>query len=362
MSAEVELRVEQSLASRAEDVGRVGFTADDIMRAGRKARIRRRGLGAGSVAIALVAGIVVAGSVVNLGRGAAGSAEAGAGSDSLTADVEFGWLPPGLTERVVMKSGGVFSTMAARPRLGERIWDEPKEDFVEVRVTRDEPEPTPTAGTTTPPAVEDPIEPTASAPAEPVNGHSANWLTDDPSNAVLSWDLAPGQTVEVRVRMGEDARAIARQVVAKLKFGTNKKIALPMRMKTPSSASTFDYVRVVTVEGDSSSWQAWAATYGPENAEGSRKPTMVINLIGGTRWVSETTINGEGGEPVARPDTTVDGYPAHREDGPEGTERLVLFDVNGVFVEIYVPKSTYPGGALEVFHNLTIIRDPANWN
>jgi hypothetical protein len=72
MSGDLEARIEQTLADRAGGIGMVGFTADDILRAGRRARTKHRRIGILAAATCVAAVVAGSFSVANLdGRGQA---------------------------------------------------------------------------------------------------------------------------------------------------------------------------------------------------------------------------------------------------------------------------------------------------
>jgi len=174
-----------------------GVDIAEAIRVGRRRRVRRRGAAAGGLALAVTAAIA-AGAMVS----PPSSADPATGMnhvvvdsrDPVTADADFGWLPPGMR----------WTTFATRPKAAMGS---------EIIATDAQPDsPASSASTLTlyvypkgtdPAKADQAISPwwTYKAAAPPVNGRPAYWLkSSNPgqTTAVLRWQAADGQWAELQ--------------------------------------------------------------------------------------------------------------------------------------------------------------------
>lgn len=325
----------------------------DISRAmatGRRTVRRRRLVGAGSVAAAVVAvvGLVAAGLGTAPPAPPAPPAASASPSptatelvaptafDPMVAYAEPGWLPPELTQVSVTTTRTVV--MVRANRAGEA--------WVSVSVVTAGHEVNPGNGLAAAPLGS--IRPGVAT--DPVHGKRAEWLVGSAGVTILRWEYAPTAWAQVElVGLTGDVRAIARQVAESVRFGVNTRVRLPASLVgLPSNLVP----RLVTVARRVDGWTA-DVHIGPSDLPAGQGLPMSL-------WVGSPSVEA----PAESRSTTVDGYPSLSIAKPSGWASLQVFEVRGMAVTLSATTAlaaSIPDGLVGLFRTLDLNPDPATW-
>ncbi|MEU2612276.1 hypothetical protein ABZ570_11930 [Micromonospora sp. NPDC007271] len=240
---------------------------------------------------------------------------------------DFGWLPAGLTDRMVA-TGTAQLALNASPPMDPASSDRTGGAQVELRIVaaghgialegaNDFAVPSGRAGSAD-------LE-----PAEPVNGRTARWnrLASDARGAALRWEYAPGAWAEVTVQAvseGSDPRALARRIAEDVRYGVDRPIRLPVRFANlPAGLKPMAY-RVGTSAGGS--WNV-ELSYGSGRRTKYGDWPLVVLMIPRLSPSGDNSVLGG-------PDSTIDGHPARRRSSPDGGASLQVYGVQGLYVEM----------------------------
>jgi hypothetical protein len=259
--------------------------------------------------------------------------------DPMVRYAAFGWLPSDFTRLTTNTRADQFTLIATRPGVldGERIelrmvpagHDIRAEDAQDFSIPLD----ADIQGVV--------IE------AQPVNGRIAWWNTSGPDLG-LRWQYAPGARAEVLVHTESgDPKTIARQVAESIRYGVNEPVRLPFSLTAPGSMRP---ERVIVITGEPS-WEVRVG-YGDRDAHGDWPLEILIFPS-----TSETGYGNSG-----TPNTTVDGHPARTFTCCGGALGLQLYNVQGLYIDMYCTESSLvPDGLEPVFRAMTLYPDPPTW-
>ncbi|MEU5942429.1 hypothetical protein ABZ807_25355 [Micromonospora sp. NPDC047548] len=180
-------------------------------------------------------------------------ARAPAAFDPARQYADFGWLPAGLTGRMVA-TGTAQLALNASPLVDVASPDRRGGAMVDLRIV--------SAGHDiafdAPSDFAVPVARGGSAglePAEPVNGRTARWntLASDPRGAALRWEYAPDTWAELTVQgasEGSDPRALARRIALDVRYGVQAPVRLPVHFASfPASLKPMAYVVGTAADG-----------------------------------------------------------------------------------------------------------------
>ncbi|MGK5441390.1 hypothetical protein ACSNN7_06110 [Micromonospora sp. URMC 105] len=272
---------------------------------------------------------------------------------------EFGWLPPGLTERTVRTGTDQLALIASASQTSPRpVKDAPAAELrlvtaardIALGIDRDFAVPPGRAGSA------------GLEPAEPVNGRTARWNTNaavEPRSAALRWEYAPGAWAEVIVRhipesVG-DPRAVARRIALDVRYAVDRPIRLPVRFDAPP-AGLKPVAYLVSVRS-SESWDAELSYGAGKRTKYGDWPLVVLIL-------PRKSATGDYGV-IADPTSRIDGHPARRSSSLDGGASLQVYGAQGLYVEMSAhDKATLRrlGGNLDgLFRSATFEPNVADW-
>lgn len=333
-------------------------------RRGRRVILFRRVGVAGSAAVAVIAVVMLVGAVT--GGGFAGFGPAPIGNspvpatsptaavalvapkefDPLTQYVDFGWLPDGASSTTI-STGRDWQRLAAvyppPARDKKNPWVALWVVSAGKRVEATRPEQFAVGPTET-----------RSGPAtDPPVGTRVPWT--DPSvsyTAATMWLYAPDAMAVVAIG-GDwpDGGDLVDRVARNVWFGVDKPIRLPVTVGglPPSFELTSLSANVGTIGAD------WSATinYG----------STATNPDSG--WPMSVFAANQSHDLSADANTSLDGHKARTSGLPDGGERLQVYDVDGVYLDLMTnsPWATaaLEGGLKGVFRAMTIHPDPRDW-
>ncbi|MEV4494699.1 hypothetical protein AB0J84_03220 [Micromonospora arborensis] len=231
----------------------------------------------------------------------------------------------------------------------------------------------------TPPAPQvigiDQRAPTVStAPAPDVRGAAATFTlydVDGTDRLSLRWQYAPDGWAAVDVSpwsAGQDAREIALHVAQKLRFSTTERVRMPAQaMGLPQRLRPI-YTTVggpLTPDG----WRWYAGvTYSAEpptadhRAPGAK--TLDVSFSPYVEMTDKIRAELQGKELFRTPNTTIDGHQASflTAQDPDWFERLEVFDVRGMAVEIDARRGTLDEqGTKGLFQRLDLAGAKPDW-
>jgi hypothetical protein len=127
----------------------------------------------------------------------------------------------------------------------------------------------------------------------------------------------------------------------------NEPARLPFSLTAPGSMRP---ERVIVITGEPS-WEVRVG-YGDRDAHGDWPLEILI--------FPSTSETGYGNG--STPNTTVDGHPARTFTCCGGALGLQLYNVQGLYIDMYCTEpALLPGGLEPVFHAMTLYPDPATW-
>ncbi|HEX6351395.1 hypothetical protein [Actinophytocola sp.] len=203
--------------------------------------------------------------------------------------------------------------------------------------------------------------PVTDAPA--VNGAPAYWVgaPGDPETTILKWRYAPDAWAELfSARLSGDQRAVLHRIASELTVGGTERLRFPFQV---TNLPADQRPTASAVEEGGPNWP-WHASLDLDAGTDGQEPGLSVAVHPAT---DDSESRG--------PNTTVDNHPARRDtvEGdhlgrPEYSDRLHVFDVAGLQVNLIIDAKTAagaaplgPDGVLGVYRNVTVHPDRADW-
>ncbi|MEV1315665.1 hypothetical protein AB0J14_06215 [Micromonospora arborensis] len=283
--------------------------------------------------------------------------------------VRFGWLPPGLAS---LQYGAGLTQGGPGVFLSGHAPGSPNPSWMGVSVHL-------YPKGVTPPAPQvmgiDQRAPTVSTATAPdVRGAAATFTlydVDGTDRLSLRWQYAPDGWAAVDVSpwaAGQDAREIALHVAQKLRFSTTERVRMPAQATGLPQRLRPIYTTVngpLTPDG----WRWYAGvTYSAEpptadhGAPGAK--TLDVSFSPYVEMTDKIRAELQGKELFRTPNTTIDGHQASflTAQDPDWFERLEVFDVQGMAVEIDARRGTLDEqGTKGLFQHLDLAGAKPDW-
>jgi hypothetical protein len=321
----------------------------DIARAaaaGRRLRVRRLVSG-GSAAVGVTAVVAAIGLLAPglppASPPAAMPSQAPMQFDPLAQYAAFGWLPDGYTSTTLTNRRDLLLLSAEYPALPIDDWSTPVTLRLQVAAAG-------TGGVQ--PFLVLPENPAAYEATE-INGRAA-WWTENQDYTYLGWEYAPQSWAYVDVwihvpgvETREFVRGLARRVAENVRYGADEPVRLPF---ATTGVPAWWPISGVEVRRGDEEWSAWATYDDPDTGDRS---ALTIGVDAGIRdWWS--------GPEAGEPNTSIDGHPALLVTDVGGGSSLLVYPVDGLFVQVST-TSAVPGGLEAVFRATEFYPDPADW-
>lgn len=316
----------------------------DVARAARAGRRRvraRRLAGAGSAAAGVVAvvaavGLLTPATPASREPGTTPAAAAPSRFDPLVQYADFGWLPDGVAAREVsVRREWLHLAAYWSPEPGQSEGAAVRLFLTAAGHSLDE--------FLTPPAEPAPVW---SSPVPP------SWFEPEAAT-VVRWEYAPQAWAAVAVSLPgadpEEVQSVAERVAGAVQYGVDDRVELPFA--TTGIPGQLQVVQAGMHRYDGG-WLGGVTYDDGDPTNGDRALTIAV-------MSSEGTVDSR------EPNTTVDGHPAWADENGVGGSSLVVFDVDGVFVELRTQNrdatALLPAGLEGLFRATEFYADPADW-
>ncbi|GAB3969019.1 hypothetical protein [Plantactinospora veratri] len=204
-----------------------------------------------------------------------------------------------------------------------------------------------------------------------VDGQDAVWTTYSGAKlreAFLRWRYAPGSWAEVRVadRTG-DVGETALRVAENLGLSSTDRVKLPFGVTGLPAALRPILVNVVDAPSAATRWSATVSfSAAPAGSDPGQQRGTMLDVTAWPYAHQDTEGTNSAGKEFPRPNTSVDGHPAHRGPRSGPATDLTVYDVAGVNVDVHanhpdVLRQLGPEGCVATYRGVHLVDQAGGW-